>query len=456
MKISLSRDASTGNFWIDMGLVVLLERFGEGEYDIQEVLSWLMEKLRNGKGWRYPASLFINLQAKPENLPRSLSKNAQICDMCGRSGRIINAKMWMFPFLVDPQKFANFYPGVKRGLKLCSRCALAGLAGYLGWLWKAQGRDAFHFFIFHTDLEELRRLYREVLRPLVKDEKGGNAPIAFSGPYIHETTLGLLLALFAHVRQSNRLSEEGRRHLAALLGALPGKPPFPLTLYAITGSPGRAFNMHALREFNKLQQLYRLYELWIETLLQKQIDPNPHRRLTLILGQFEAQRDRNRESIWRDRIARAVMEFDDPLPFVEDFLFDVRAREKDPRPLVRGTLDVFNQYMKEVFAMDEKFQRMLAGFGHTLGETAQGHNEMGLLYALRNAKNPEDFYRVLNDIQFRLNLTVPEELLKIEKGERIAGVPWRRVKTLLSIYAMNSYLRKDASQKGEQTETKEG
>jgi hypothetical protein len=49
---------------------------------------------------------------------------------------------------------------------------------------------------------------------------------------------------------------------------------------------------------------------------------------------------------------------------------------------------------------------------------------------------------MLNDAQFRLEITVPEALLKIEKGERIAGVPWVRVKTLLSIYSMNAYLRK--------------
>lgn len=96
--------------------------------------------------------------------------------------------------------------------------------------------------------------------------------------------------------------------------------------------------------------------------------------------------------------------------------------------------------------MDEQFQRTLAGFGHNLGEKAQEHNEMGMLYALRNAKNPEEFYRVLNDAQFRLDVTIPEALLRIEKGERIAGVTWVRVKTLLSIYAMNRFLRKSAPQ----------
>jgi hypothetical protein len=185
------------------------------------------------------------------------------------------------------------------------------------------------------------------------------------------------------------------------------------------------------------------------------IDANPHRRLVHILGQFWAQQGQNRETIWRDKIAQAILEFGDPLPFVEQFLFEVRAKEENRRPLLRGTLNVLNHYVREVLHMDEQFQRTLAGFGHSLGIAAQQNNEMGLLYALRNAKNPEEFYRVLNDVQFRLQITIPESLLRIEKGERIAGVPWVRVKTLLSIYAMNAYLRKASAQE-EETPSQEG
>jgi hypothetical protein len=96
------------------------------------------------------------------------------------------------------------------------------------------------------------------------------------------------------------------------------------------------------------------------------------------------------------------LEFGDPLPFVEQFLFEVRRRKRIAVPFFRGTLNVLNHYVREVLHMDEQFQRTLAGFGHSLGIAAQQNNEMGLLYALRNAKNPEEFYRVLNDVQFRL------------------------------------------------------
>ncbi|MBC7217826.1 MAG: hypothetical protein H5U36_06760 [Candidatus Caldatribacterium sp.] len=484
-KVKIDLSYPTGNFWVDTGIVILVQGLGKGEHSVDDVLQWLLNKLvqKTGKKgkyydkvnnqlreydkekWVYPTDLFIRVSgttsekveiggkkypAQPPKfeLKLTLSKKPGVCDLCGNEAPLTDAKMWMFPFVVDPGKFGNFYSGTKRGLRLCARCALAGLAGYFGWLWKAQERKAFHFFIFHSELREMERLHREVLEPLrIQSDKSGNFRPAFSGAYIHETTLGLLLALFAHIRQSDQLSEEGRLYLAALLGAasMDTLPP-PITLYAVTGEPGQAFNMKALREFTKLQLLYRLYERWVEIIAENQIDTNPHRRVVQILRQFEAQQGNKRESLWRDKIARAILKLGDPLPFVEQFLFDVRAREQNPRPLVQGSMDLFNHYILEVLGMDEQFQRTLAGFGHSLGEAAQEHNEMGLLYALRNAKNPEDFYRVLNDTQFRLEVTIPEALLKIEKGERIAGVPWVRVKTLLSIYAMNSYLRKRAPQ----------
>lgn len=488
--IHLSSSRPTGNFWVDTGLVVLLAQFGEGEHSVQRVLDWLQSQLLQPSGnkgeyydpasgeireydkvnWVYPTNLFIKVSGQAPKTkingkdyflrpPRfelnlKLGKKPATCDLCGERAPLTDATMWMYPFVVDPQKFGTFYPSTKRGLKLCARCALAGLAGYLGLLWKAQGR-ALHIFVFHSDLPEMKRLHREVIGPLrLTNQKGGTDLPAFFGPYLHETTLGLLLALFAHVRVSDRLSEEGRRLLASLLGADESASPPSLTLYAITGKitgkRRQAFNMQALREFSKLQRLYRLYEGWLERLQEMGL-ANPHQQLVRIFAQFQVQQGKKWETLWRDKVAWAVLEFGDPAPVIEQFLYDARAKEENPRPLSWGTEEVLNQYLKEVLAMDEQFQRTLAGFGHSLGSSAQQHNEMGLLYALRNAKNPEDFYRVLNDAQFRLQVTIPEALLRIEKGERIAGVPWVRVKTLLSIYAMNAYLRKTGTQEQEET-----
>jgi len=212
----------------------------------------------------------------------------------------------------------------------------------------------------------------------------------------------------------------------------------PVTLYVITGVSGKAFNMQEFRSFSHLQSLYRLYEAWLQAIGSK--SDNPHQSLVAVFRQFQTREGNEYNTIWREKVAWAILEFTDPLPYVESFLFDAKAKEKNPSPLAWGTEQVLELYTKEVLAMEETMLKVLSGFGHRLGAVSHEKNEMGLLYALRNAKNPEEFYRVLNDIQFRLELTVPEELLQISKGEKIAGSPWVRVKTLLSIYAMNTYL----------------
>jgi len=501
-SVSINLSSPTGNFWIDNGLVTLYCEFGEGDYDSDYILEKLTEKLVLKTGntakyfdqkkkeiveykkvnWKYPTNQFIKVPGKSgekvkidgETYPNqppvfdlnlSLSKTPGVCDICGIKAPVTDAKMWMFPFVVDPSKFGNFYSGSKRGFKLCARCALAGLAGYVGWLWKVQRkgqgkaqRNVLHFFIFHSDLRTMERLHREVFLPLrVEGDKNGNTPrLPFWGSYIHETTLGLLLSLFSYISNPKDVPEETSKCLASLfkIDFMTFPPSQLITLYAVTGIMGQHFFMK-LKEFTKLHFVYRIYEKWLNELERKEID-NPSQQIAWIFRQFVSRQGNKEETLWRDKIAWAILDFADPFPFLETFIFDVRAKENPTKPLVMGTLDMFNVYLREVLDMDEQFQRTLAGFGYALGKVAKEHSEMGLLYALRNAKKPEEFYRVLNDAQFRLEMTIPEALLRIEKGERIFGVPWVRVKTLLAIYAMNSYLRENAKQeKGSPTSEKE-
>ncbi len=492
-SVSINLSSPTGNFWIDNGLVTLYCEFGEGDYDSDYILEKLTEKLVLKTGniakyfdqkkkeiveyekvnWKYPTNQFIRVSGKSgekveidgETYPAQppvfdlnlgLSKTPGVCDICGTKAPVTDAKMWMFPFIVEPSKFGNFYSGSKQGFKFCARCALAGLAGYIGWLWKVQRKDqgkaqrsVLHFFIFHSDLRTMERLHREVFVPLrIEGDKSSNTPrLPFWGLYIHETTLGLLLSLFSYISDPKDVPEETNKCLASLfkVDSMSFLPPQPITLYAVTGIMGQHFFMK-LKEFTKLHFVYRIYEKWLNELEQKEIN-NPPQQIARIFRQFVSrQENKKEETLWRDKIAWAILDFADPFPFLETFIFDARAKEKSPKPLEMGTLDIFNVYLREVLDMDEQFQRTLAGFGYTLGKAAKEHSEMGLLYALRNAKKPEEFYRVLNDAQFRLEMTIPEALLRIEKGERIIGVPWVRVKTLLAIYAMNSYLRENAKQ----------
>ncbi len=118
-----------------------LERNGEGETALQKLRADLAY-LENRLAKRSDDAIF--LEPPTFELSLKLGKKPDVCDLCGERAPLTDATMWIYPFVVDPQRFGTFYPGTKRGLRLCARCALAGLAGYLGWLWKAQGRDALH------------------------------------------------------------------------------------------------------------------------------------------------------------------------------------------------------------------------------------------------------------------------------------------------------------------------
>jgi len=487
MKVYLSLDEPTGNFWIDNGLVELISRFGEGEHEVEEVRQGLLKELvrKTGKlgryydesakqvkeyekvNWAYPVNTFIRVSGKPapkitiagEEYPTAppvfdLKLNPTgrgRCTFCGAEGPTEPSKQWIFPFLVTPDKFANFYPGLRGAARVCPRCALAGLAGYLGWLYRAQGGEVLHIFVFHShDLRFLKELRDTVLQPLKLKytDKGFNFPTAFAGPYIHETLLGLLLWLFAQLQRQDlgELSDAGKELLRSILGEL---PPIPseLKLYGISGQPGKRFNMGSFEEFSRFQELYRLYRDWLAALTTRWPQEDQVRLVNHIWDQFYQRRERGTETIWRERIARDLLGFGDFFPYVEQFLYEVRAKESPPRPLSKGSEEVFGIYAKGVLGMKEELNHKLKGFGHTLGRTAQKEGEMGLLYSLRNAKSLEEFYRVLNDIQFRLEMTIPEELLGLE-GEKIMGLPWSMVKTHLSIYAMNAYLRAARPQEG--------
>jgi len=145
--IRLSLDRPTGNFWVDTGLVVLIQRFGEGEHNAQEVLEWVQGQLLQKSGnkgeycdpstkrireyekvnWVYPANLFIKVAGSAPKvkvngkeyfthppkfeLRLKLSKKAEVCDMCGETAPITDATMWMYPFIVEPSKVRHFLFG---------------------------------------------------------------------------------------------------------------------------------------------------------------------------------------------------------------------------------------------------------------------------------------------------------------------------------------------------------
>ncbi len=373
------------------------------------------------------------LEPPRRNIDISIGKRKGTCAICSTEDYLVKGKQWMYPFLVDPSKFGNFYSHSKGMVNLCPRCALAGLAAYTKWIYVIEGKDYLHFFMFHSDLRTLKDLYEGMLKPIFLENEGNrrrNFSLKFSGKYVHETTMGLILTLFERLK-----TQEGvDRDIAQMFSDFIEESRGELHLFVASGKLGNAFNMSNLVEFSKFNALYRLYNLWIDAVKNIFEDAKPLKIIPGVFLQFKVKIGDRWETLIRDKICWKVLEFDDPLPHIEEYLYDPKGSQ-----LRAGTLHIFEVYAKEVLNVEEKHIKMLAAFGHEIGKASAEKRSMDVLYSMRNAKNLDEFLRVLNDINFKLGLTVNEDLLKIDK-DRILGVPWVRIKILLSIYAMNTYL----------------
>ncbi|MEO0181727.1 MAG: hypothetical protein ABIN54_10535 [candidate division WOR-3 bacterium] len=490
MRVKISLEF-TGNFWIDNGKIQLKRLLGlenGQEIELQETVDRLVNeylvkptgnrkefynsltgKLQSyeKKNWVSPADVFIKVTPKTKTKAGKTQKYTcmvdgkkkefeiwehpplyQIkikvtrkgpCIFCGDNNALVALKQYIYPFLVEPSKFSNFYPSLDTPYHSCPVCALAGMAAYLGTLYRRHDNNL-HMFLFHSDDLGFLSQFLDAIRPIIASEelksKATNFPADFSGEGLHETMLGFLFYVFSKLYEKET-SAQVEEVFFSLLGQEKSAQAH-LILVGISGQANKGFNMTGFTEFSKLEPLYRLYRSW----RTRGVDPSP------IIKQFMTKEGKSRNSIWREQVALGITEFSEIAQSIEDFIYNARAKEDNPYP-IKDLSQFLGIYHQEVLKMDEDTIKLLAGFGHSLGNKCREANEMGLLYSLRNAKNIDDYLKIINDIQFRLEMTAPEALIRIEKGERIAGQPWQRIKTLLSIYAMNSFLWKGSDKKEE-------
>ncbi|MGC8893237.1 MAG: hypothetical protein ACP5QG_00130 [candidate division WOR-3 bacterium] len=494
MRIKISLEP-TGNFWIDNGKVqvkrlkCLLDLEDGQEIEFQETVDKLVNKClvkptgnkgefynsQTGKlesyekmNWVDPANVFIKITPRTKagagktqeytyvvdgkkktvlqwehqpfyRIEIKLTKERGPCIFCGDNTVLVDLKQYLYPFLVEPGKFSNFYPSLKGAYQSCPMCALAGVAAFLGTLYRRQG-DNLHMFIFHSDDLGFLSRFLDTIRPIIASEesksKATNFSTDFFGEGLHETMLGFLFYVFSKLYEQET-SKQVEEVFSLLLGQEKSVRA-NLILMGISGQTKKGFNMTGFTEFSKLEPLYRLYRSW----RKGEVDPSQ------IIKQFMTKEGKSWNSIWREQVARGITDFSEIAQPIEDFLYMARIKEDNPYP-IKDLSQFLSIYHQEVLKMDEDTIKLLAWFGHSLGSKCREENEMGLLYSLRNAKNVDDYLKTLNDIQFRLEMTTPEDIIRIEKGEKIAGQPWQRIKTLLSIYAMNSFLWKGSEKKEE-------
>ncbi len=124
----------------------------------------------------------------------------------------------------------------------------------------------------------------------------------------------------------------------------------------------------------------------------------------------------------------------------ERFLGEVKIKDENSRdiPYLDKIIEIYDKQTQK--NMKTKMVEMCKTLGNRIGAYCRENDDKGILFSIRNVKSRIEFLNVLADIQFRTEIGYSEEFFK----ELPDNEEWEEYKALVSIFAMNSFLYKQA------------
>jgi hypothetical protein len=191
-----------------------------------------------------------------------------------------------------------------------------------------------------------------------------------------------------------------------------------------------------VRIFSKIEPLFELFEAIGKYEKEEKGWNNG------FVGMFNSFSDpQNRDIPWKERLAKAIMDFTSVCGIVEEFLGDVAMRDERSHFFISHFVEL---YTKENQLMNPSTISLCKSLGNMIGRRCRETKDKGILYSLRNSKNRTDFLKVLSDAQFRLEIGYSEQFF-VDLPD---SPEWEEMKSLVTIFAMNSFLYNPQS-KGE-------
>lgn len=477
----------SGHFWTDLGVAALwrwlaenalhVRREGEGyvaEYEHfqallrRDVLQLagqeiaVLAKLRaavdalqakvwqptqRGKMWWSPVANFLYAgQNRPDfivNYDELASKpqfrRSGICCICGRNDLPVRTTATSYnPLTVSVDKMSTFYSEISGKESICQACAFASPFALTQAWYSIQGGTATLLWPIAPDFISLDRFFRSVSHHFAVTETFRNYPSAIR--YAQSPAACFLDALCSlwEINQKEGLGPELVEALTAAQFQFHGmqltKVGNTVTVdhYEIIPDP-----ISILRLVQACDQISQQGERW--NALQTMLSAMPIIR-RIPGGKREA------DVHLLNTVSRLVIRHS-PVdgPIEERVYVTLDQMHSDATSVVYfpvvGLRMFIPIYMKEVKDMIADLLPSLQSVGTTLGELVKQTDDRSILYNLRNARNPDDLLEVLSRVVVRHAddfIAGQPELYRgaVRKlAESIDQSNWRRVRSLLGIYA---------------------
>jgi len=480
----------SGHFWNDLGVIALWRWLAENAPEVRKrpdgnyvavfegaecvlyadrlevtgaetashrVLRGAIEALREqfcgpsstGRIWWQGPSRMLFPGAKPEDLQpyNELARGRRWqtpgrCDVCGDETLPVRLMRTAYnPLLVNLKKMSGFYSELRGGYKICQSCAFAApFALTQAWYsWGDQFLSLTLLWPVGADLLAVDRFLRQTSNLRIGDDVGRNYERAFS--YANSPTscfLDLLCSLWniskTHVSADALMMALAGVQFHAMQLSKPTKTSNVISVdrYEIIPDPAGV-----LRLVQRSDEVSKQGKVW--NVLVSVLSDMPMRRRSPD-GKIQVD-TRLLDQIADAIVARAPIE-----GVLEARIYEaLNQLETDATQLDNFNVFAFRLfvpiYFKEVKDMTTDLLPALQSVGETLGELVKITDDRSVLYNLRNSRNADDLLEVLSRVVVRHADAFVEGKPELwrnrvrELAESIDNSNWRRVRSLLGLYA---------------------
>lgn len=417
-----------------------------------------------GRIWWQGPSRMLFPGAKPEDLQPydELAKGKQWrtprrCDVCGGETLPVRLVRTAYnPFLVNLEKMSGFYSELRGGYQICQSCAFAApFALTQAWYsWGDQFLSLTLLWPVGADLLAIDRFLRQTSDLHIGDDVGRNYQRAFS--YANGPT-ACFLDLICSLWNISRTRVSGDALVMALAGvqfhamqlSKPTKTSNVISVDRYEIIPDPAGVLRLVQRSDRTSKQGKVWNMLISVLSNM-----PVRRRGPD-GKIQAD-TRLLNQIADAIVARAPIE-----RVLEARIYEaLNQLQTDAALLEHFNVFAFRLfvpiYFKEVKDMTTDLLPALQSVGGTLGELVKITDDRSVLYNLRNSRNVDDLLEVLSRVVVRHADAFVEgepELWRNrmhELAESIDGSNWRRVRSLLGLYAGLKFIELSRKEQGKE------
>jgi hypothetical protein len=352
-----------------------------------------------------------------------LKKGKKQCLFSGQFYQIAYTVTGMdYPFLTGKSGELNFVSQLEGKPSISAQYSYIALFSFYNLYYQLQNDLKNYFILYDSNLKELSNFYNAIQPDItqLKNTDYCNFETHITGTqYESESLFNFLISVYKQVQP--KMDKDKRREL------------FSKSVFTLSND-GNIFR--DVKEYTSLVKLFDVFDAF-----RNQQEVNYFNDFLTLVRFFNKKiKSTEYDTIWRNRLCSNILSFRSVHKIIEWFLSDVKMKEETGNIYqLDKILEIYNQ--KTQPNMKTEMVDLCKRMGNSIGRYCRENENKGILFSMRNAKNRSEFLNVLAETQFRTEVLYSEEFFK----QLPDGREWEEYKSLVSIFAMNSFLFKKES-----------